>query len=75
MQTETQEQLEIAQGNLGHALVYLKLVDLRVRLAAQTQPDLLEPAIQDVGSAWELIRQAQGNISHLAPRPARAGEL
>lgn len=57
-----QAEQEDVRSCLGNALVYLKLVDLRIRLAAGSQPDLLAPVCEDLLSAWELIRRAQGLI-------------
>ena len=59
---ERQAQAETVKALLGNALVYLKLIDLRVRLAAVHQPDVLAPAIEDLSSAYGLIRTAQGEL-------------
>lgn len=70
--TTTQEGIENVQACLGNALVYLRLIDLRIRLAACSQPDVLAPAIEDLSSAHGLIRQAQAGIGRLIPSISRA---
>jgi hypothetical protein len=65
--TAEQAQFEDIQACLGNALVYLKLIDLRVRLAVEAQPELLGPAVEDVSSAFGLVKRAQGKAAGLAP--------
>jgi hypothetical protein len=73
--TAEQAGIEDVQACLGNALVYLKLIDLRIRMAAANQPDLLGPAVEDVSSAFGLVKRAQGEVGLLTPKlSARAGE-
>ena len=53
------EHLEGDLAPLGNARVYLRLVADRVRYAAVTHPDVLLPALQDIGRADALIMRVQ----------------
>lgn len=70
--TAEQEGLENIQSCMGNALVYLKLVDLRLRLAAGIQANLLDPAIDDLSNACALIHRAQLAAGRLTPTISRA---
>lgn len=63
---ERQAHTETVLALLGNALVYLRLIDMRVRMAAANQPDLMAPAIDDLSSACGLIRTAQGEMGKQA---------
>ncbi len=59
---ERQAHAETVLALLGNTLVYLRLIDVRVRMAAANQPGLMSPAIEDLSSACGLIRAAQGEM-------------
>jgi hypothetical protein len=66
------EQLERAQFALGNALVYLELVEVRVRMAHTSQPALMGPAVEDLAAIRTLIRSGQRQIGAVVPAPVRA---
>lgn len=72
IESAEQEGLETIQACLGNALVYLKLIELRIRQAAARQSNLLDPAIDDLGSACTLIQRAQSSAGSLTPTASRA---
>lgn len=63
------EQKEGSLGRLANALVLLELVDLRIALAAQREPEVLSPAVDDVQRIRGLIVGAQRGLSGLTLPP------
>jgi hypothetical protein len=66
------DQIEEALFALGSALVYLELVEARVRQAAARLPDLLKPAVDDLAQMRSLIREGQSQIGSNVPVAVRA---
>jgi hypothetical protein len=66
------DQIEEALFALGSALVYLDLIDARVRQAAARMPDLMRPAIDDLVQMRNLIREGQSQIGTNVPVAVRA---
>lgn len=62
------EQREGALGCLASTLVLMDLIFLRVKMAAQSQPGILVPALDDLQHATRLVRRAQCTI-HGLPLP------
>jgi hypothetical protein len=69
---KARDQIEEALFALGSALVYLELVEARVRQAAARLPDLLKPAVDDLAQMRILIREGQTQIGANVPVAVRA---
>jgi hypothetical protein len=69
---EVRDQIEGAMISLGSALVYLDLVEARVRQAAARLPELLRPAVDDLSQMRILIREGQAQIGTNVPVAVRA---
>lgn len=57
------EYYEAVQGNLGHALALVDLVEIRVEVASKVQPAVLSPAVSDISHIREYIKRAQLSVA------------
>lgn len=67
---EGRERLEGALGSLAHARVYLRLAHDRAVFAAAIGPaNLLDPVVEDLAEAEQLITRAQETLTGRTVRP------